>query len=463
MNGKTSSSQVPYHSGLILRSIVTALLFLLIGLSLGFIGRLQVSGHLPADLTLFYKLITAHPLVLFAGWSSLILMGIMYYVVPKLTGRPLWSEKVATVCYWLVTIASIGVIAGGSTARYTALFPLKHTMITMISLALVLVAIFLNFLQIMKTLSGYQGPKHPTLYYFSAAVIMGFFTLAIVGVAQLIPVFFPRVWLDPVSAKHFIWLGLHTFANQWVNVSILGALYFAIPMATGRPIFSEKGAVFGLILYMVFNVVAYFHHLLMDPIPLWQKLFGQYFTWLLLVTSTLTIYNLVKTSMGGKWNLPMSFYMVGLVSLAIEGLIGAFHGTIVINQLVHNTQAITGYVHIVLFLYVTVCGMGLVYQFLPEITGRELFSERLGQVHLWLTTIGGYGMSLSLLIAGYLNPAMPRVVLKYDPIFQPLMNSASAFSAVLVLGQVIFAYNMYRTLAGARVTSPRLVKGGVEA
>lgn len=437
-------------NSLALIHLVTALAFLLIAMALGVVGRLAISDASLLSPTVFYQIITAHPLVMVTGWGTMLLVGVMVYISPIIASRPLHSFKLANWVYWLLVIGTILILVGGSTARYTAFPPLRHSLLTMLGLVLCLVGVALHCFNIVKTLSGQKaGKRHPAVYYYIAGAVLGFLYLAIAGVAQLIPSlsggFGQQVWLDPLISKYAIWFGLHSYVNQMINVVVLGTLYVAIPLLVGKEIYSAKGAVWALGLYLIINVLAFPHHMLMDPIPLWQKVFAQYFTWMLAITTVLSVYNLLKTSFGGKpWGIAMKFIVAGILGYVIEGAIGIFHSTLVINVMAHNTQAIIGYVHAVFLLYITNCGIGALYALVPMIRGVSLYSEKLGSIHFWTTQTGMLGMVAVLLIAGYLG--MPRNIINFDPAFAPWMNLAAAFAVAIFAAQLVFAYNLLMTL-----------------
>ncbi len=86
------------------------------------------------------------------------------------------------------------------------------------------------------------------------------------------------------------------------------------------------------------------------------------------------------------------------------------------------------------------------YEFVPELWHRKWYSKRLGEWHLWLTLIGGYGMIILWLTQGLTGAPRRWAVLpsRYDP--QTI--ASLAFIMLIVLGQLIFAWNLYQTARG---------------
>ena len=58
--------------------------------------------------THFNNWVVAHAHIGVLGFAGMIALGGLYYVLPKITGRPLYSRLLADIQYWLVLIVSIG-------------------------------------------------------------------------------------------------------------------------------------------------------------------------------------------------------------------------------------------------------------------------------------------------------------------------------------------------------------------
>jgi mono/diheme cytochrome c family protein len=95
------------------------------------------------------------------------------------------------------------------------------------------------------------------------------------------------------------------------------------------------------------------------------------------------------------------------------------------------------------------------YAFLPDVTGRRWYSERLGHMHLWLTLIGGYGMVVPWLAQGLTGA--PRRFAVLPEHYDAWTIIALPFIGLIVLGQMVFVLNLVQTLRGrVRVDDARL-------
>jgi cytochrome c oxidase cbb3-type subunit 1 len=60
-------------------------------------------------LTHFTNWVVAHAHMALIGFAGFIAMGAIYYLLPRVSGRQIWSKKLAEVQYWLVLIGLIGI------------------------------------------------------------------------------------------------------------------------------------------------------------------------------------------------------------------------------------------------------------------------------------------------------------------------------------------------------------------
>ncbi|MBI5599752.1 MAG: hypothetical protein HY890_08475 [Deltaproteobacteria bacterium] len=63
-----------------------------------------------------YKPIHTHLNLL--GWMSMMIYGVSYHILPRFSGEPLWSDRLATIHLWTANIGLIGMIAGWMAAEF---------------------------------------------------------------------------------------------------------------------------------------------------------------------------------------------------------------------------------------------------------------------------------------------------------------------------------------------------------
>ena len=83
--------------------IKCALVYFLLAIVLGL--HMAVSGT-----TYPYMPIHAHFNLL--GWMSMMIYGVGYHILPRFSGKPLYSEKIAEWQFWLANVGLIGMAIG---------------------------------------------------------------------------------------------------------------------------------------------------------------------------------------------------------------------------------------------------------------------------------------------------------------------------------------------------------------
>lgn len=55
------------------------------------------------------------------GWMSMMIYGVAYHILPRFSGRPLYSEKIANWHFWLANIGLVGMAAGWFVRQYAGI------------------------------------------------------------------------------------------------------------------------------------------------------------------------------------------------------------------------------------------------------------------------------------------------------------------------------------------------------
>ncbi len=69
-------------------------------------------------------ILTAHPLVGIFGSSYMIVFGAFLWLVPYLMGKPLWSYRLASWTWWLITVGVLTFWLDGFITHYAPLYTL---------------------------------------------------------------------------------------------------------------------------------------------------------------------------------------------------------------------------------------------------------------------------------------------------------------------------------------------------
>jgi cbb3-type cytochrome oxidase subunit 1 len=110
----------------------------------------------------------------------------------------------------------------------------------------------------------------------------------------------------------------------------------------------------------------------------------------------------------------------------------------------------TTWVHLLTVGWLSLLGMGVIYYLVPSATGKQLFSERLGNIHFWATNAA---LVLSFIVANVLAFSIDPLLARQVPIPQAILQVMPLpiiFDILNYFGwavQLLFVYNIGRTLA----------------
>lgn len=74
----------------------------------------------PAEYALPYRLLPSHAHVNLLGWVSMMIFGVAYHVLPRFSGRPLYSPGLARTHFWLGNLGLAGMAVFFALNRWQA-------------------------------------------------------------------------------------------------------------------------------------------------------------------------------------------------------------------------------------------------------------------------------------------------------------------------------------------------------
>ncbi len=312
--------------------------------------------------------------------------------------------------------------------------------------------------------------------WFYGAFIIAIALLHIGNSAEL-----PVGWMKSYSAYAGVqdamvqwWYG-HNAVGFLLTAGFLGMMYYFIPKAADRPIYSYRLSIVHFWALIFTYMWAGPHHLHYTALPDWAQSVGMVFSIILLAPSWGGMINGVMT-LSGAWeklrNDPIIRFLI--VSLSFYGM-STFEGSLLsiktVNALSHYTDWTVGHVHSGALGWVGFITMGSLYWLIPRLYGRtSMHSTRAIELHFWIATIGIVLYIASMWIAGVMQGLMWRDInddgtLKYA--FVETVKATFPFYAVRLLGgllylsgMVIMLWNVMKTIAAGRaptVSIPPLV------
>lgn len=452
----------------------------------------------------FYAVMTAHGLGAFLGWAGFAVMGLSFWVLAEL-GFPLrpFGAAMARATWWLFVAGVAGVLvstlAMSFAGSWVFLYPLPFhsagqwgdwaTAIFAASVLSVGLGIVTWCFSILHTVVGpalhavsggvanrlgvamgfgYLWPRrfatnpNPVPYPVIPLTVIGLdmivATLPLAGllVVMIVQSFAPGVSVDPLLAKNVLWW----FGHPVVYLLLFPAVaiyYFLVPRYAGRPLVAGNVVAVSWVLAAVANVFVWAHHIYLDyPEGTPQAVINtamQPITFLLTIPSALSLYSLAFTMYRSKfrWTAASTALFLGMVGWLLSGLSGLVNATIAFDEVVHNTLWIVGHFHHMALLNIGLLVFGAIYHFLPELTGKPLWSEAAAKWHVWLTFLAGTANSVLWMIQGL--DGAPRRFAVLPSSYDGLTKASVPVVVVLGAAQLLFAANLVQTLRGKGLTT----------
>lgn len=118
-----------------------------------------------------------------------------------------------------------------------------------------------------------------------------------------------------------------------------------------------------------------------------------------------------------------------------------------INHQPHAHLIMLGHGHLNLLGWVEMAIFAAVYYIVPRLVRRNIYSLRLVNIHFWVHNFGLLGMVTSFVLAGSLG-GLASYTMDMDEvnkIVRPFMIMVGLFGSLVLLSNIIWAYNLLRT------------------
>ncbi|MDJ0957515.1 MAG: b(o/a)3-type cytochrome-c oxidase subunit 1 [Arenicellales bacterium] len=453
-------------TGLTLASLWVAFAAFAAATILGLYQVIARSGIFPEIQSpqLYFGSVSTHGVLMAFVLTTFVVMGFGYYSATSSLRRPLWSASLAWIG-WLVAVAGVGLAAyplltGQASVLFTFYPPLRAHPSFYIGATLLVVGSWVWCLQMIMMMLGWkkENPGQPVplvMFGTVANAIMWLWTS--LGVAaemlfQLIPWSLGLIdTVDVGLARTLFSWTLHAIVYFWLFPAYI-AMYTLLPQAAGGRLFSDEMGRVAFVMLLVISVPIGFHHLYMDPFQAagW-KFLHMAGTFLVAVPTLITGFTILASLeiagrlRGGKgllgwiralpWRNPMvTAAGLSLLMLTAGGFGGVVNASYAMNALVHNTQWVTGHFHLIFGGTVVIMYFAIAYHLWPKLTGRQLVSEAMARVQLWLWFIGMLVLTIPWHVIGLLG--QPRRI-GSKPYDSPLVEQWLPHEHTMITGGVV--------------------------
>ena len=473
-----SDTQSTYNYKVVRQFTVMAVIWGIVGMLVGVIIAAQlVWPELNIGFLHFGRLRPLHTNAVIFAFGGCALMGSSFYVVQRTCHTRLFSDALASFVFWgwqaVIVLAAVTLPLGLTQGKeYAELeWPID------ILIALVWVAYAVVFFGTIF--------KRKVSHIYVANWFYGGFILAVALLHIVNSAAIPVSMLKSYSAYAGVqdamvqwWYG-HNAVGFFLTAGFLGMMYYFVPKQAERPVYSYRLSVVHFWALIFTYMWAGPHHLHYTALPDWTQSVGMIFSLILLAPSWGGMINGIMT-LSGAWHKlrddPILKFLI--TSLSFYGM-STFEGPMMsiktVNALSHYTDWTIGHVHSGALGWVGMVSIGTIYYLLPRLFGKsEMHSVKLITVHFWVATVGIVLYIASMWIAGVMQGMMWREVnadgtLAYSfvetvKVSYPFWGIRLLGGLLYLVGMVIMAYNMFKTMAGGRTEdAPVLVPAGQHA
>ena len=468
MDSKLNKMEIEYDDGIVRHFLLATLVWAGVAFLLGIWIALQMANwrfNLNLEWFTFGRLRPLHTnAAIFAFAGNAIFAGI-YYSTQRLLKTRMASDLLSKMHMWgwqlIIVAAAITLPLGLSQAKeYAELeWPID------IAITIVWVIFGVNFFWTLAKRK--ERHMYVAIWFYIATII----TVAVLHLVNSIEI--------PVAAfkSYPVWAGIQDALVQWwyghnavaffLTTPFLGLMYYFMPKAVGRPIYSYRLSIVHFWALVFIYIWAGPHHLLNTALPDWAQTLGMIFSLMLWAPSWGGMINGLLT-LRGAWDKlrtePVVKFMV--VAITFYGM-STFEGPLLsiksVSALGHYTDWIIAHVHGGALGWNGFLAFGMAYYLIPKLWKTELYSKKLAETHFWFGLFGILIYYISMWAAGITQGLMWRAInpegqLVYPDFVETVTKIVPLYwirvtgGLLYFTGYIIMMYNVIKTLKAAKGT-----------
>jgi cytochrome c oxidase cbb3-type subunit I/II len=306
--------------------------------------------------------------VIFAFVGNGIFAGI-YYSMQRLLKTRMFSDLLSWINFWgwqlIIVLAAITLPLGMTTSKeYAELeWPID------ILITLVWVAFGVNMIG--TILRRRERHMYVAIWFYIAT----FVTVAVLHLVNSfgMPLTFMKSysWYAGVQDALVQWWYGHNAVAFFLTTPYLGLMYYFVPKAANRPIYSYKLSIIHFWALIFLYIWAGPHHLLYTSLPNWAQSLGVVFSFMLIVPSWGGMLNGLLT-LRGAWDKVredpvLKFFVVAITAYGMATLEGPLLSLKNVNALFHYSDWIIAHVHVGGLGWNGFLTFGMLYWLVPRI------------------------------------------------------------------------------------------------
>lgn len=395
----------------------------------------------------FGRLRPVHTNAVFWGWASLGMLGLGYYVVPRVSNTAIASPRYGWWALWLINISVIlgtiflmaGINNGGGEYR-------EYIWPVMLLFGLGLILTLINFL---KTIANRNTREiYISNWYIVSAII---FALIITLVA------YTPYWQNGLGETIVQGYYMHQGVGMWFMLFTLGIVYYILPQHLNKPIYSYSLGVLAFWTQILFYTLIGTHHFVFSSIPWWLQTVAIVGSAGMAIPVIAGTTNFLMTFKGAWYKLKDSytlpFFLVGIIFYftgSMQGTAEAFRST---NMIWHFTDFTVAHSHLTMYGIICFFIWAGIYALVPRLTGKEAPQITVG-AHFWLALIGLLFYTVPLMYGSTLKGVLwmqGKPFIESVSFMAPYWLWRAIGGSLMWLSHLFFAYNLYRMLSAKQL------------
>ena len=453
--------QFSYDNGIVRSFAYATMLWGIVGMLVGLLAALQLVFpvmNLGMPETTFGRIRPLHTnAAIFAFVGNGIFMGV-YHSLQRLLKTRMYSDLLSKMHFWgwqLIIVSAALTLPLGITSshEYAELeWPID------IAIALVWVIFGINMFG--TILKRRETHLYVAIWFYIATWV----TVTVLHIFNNIelPVHLWKsypVFAGVQDALVQWWYG-HNAVAFFLTTPYLGLMYYYLPKAANRPVFSYKLSIIHFWALIFIYIWAGPHHLLYTSLPDWAQSLGTAFSIMLIAPSWGGMLNGLLT-LRGAWDRVMNdpilkFMVVAVLAYGMATFEGPMLSIKSINAISHYTDWTIGHVHIGTLGWNGMLTFGILYWLLPRIYQTKLHSMKLANTHFWIATLGIIFYAIPLYWAGWTQSLMwkeftPDGYLRFGNFLEtvtqilPMYGIRAIGGTLYVAGVFLMVYNLLKT------------------
>jgi len=402
--------------------------------------------------------------VIFAFVGNGIFMG-YYYSLQRLLKTRMASDMLSKIHFWgwqLIIVAAALTLPLGMTSgkEYAELeWP--------IDIAITIIWVVFGWNMFATILKRRERHLYVAIWFYIAT----FVTVAVLHLVNSFefPVSFLHSysWYAGVQDALVQWWYGHNAVAFFLTTPYLGLMYYYMPKAANRPVFSYKLSIIHFWSLIFLYIWAGPHHLLYTSLPNWAQSLGIVFSFTLIFPSWGGMINGLLT-LRGAWDkvredVILKFMVVAVTAYGMATFEGPMLSLKSVNAISHFTDWTIAHVHVGGLGWNGMLTFGILYWLIPRIFKTELFSKRLANFHFWIATLGIIFYAVPMYWAGFQQASMWKQFteagqLKYQFIetvtyMKPFYAIRSFGGFLFLVGAIVMMYNLFKTATKGKLVA----------